>query len=100
MIIYDEGNLCIRNTSDEEYLCPRNHVYQRDVCGRGVVESENLRASPAVDVRTFYNLNETRIDENDRPTMIEGEGAILTIYRADTTRVSADNVTLDCSYHY
>jgi hypothetical protein len=99
IIIYDERDLCIRTPKDEGDICFRSHAFESSLCGRGVVDLENVCASQAVDERTFPNLNTTRVDESYLDTMIEGEGAELALYRADTTYVSADNITLDCSYH-
>lgn len=75
-IIYDEGD-----------LCPRKPIFEEDVCARDIELLNDGEARNPIDVADMF-------------TNIAGDGSLLTIYRADTTLVSADNVNLDASYHF
>lgn len=99
IIIYDEADLCIRNPSDGGDLCGRSVIYEGGLCGRNVFDVEVLDIANPVDEATFPNVNSARVDIKDLCTMIAGDGVVVAFYRADTTRIFADNTIMDCSYH-
>lgn len=69
--------------------CGRNPIDEKDSCGRS-----------AYDLLVFKDLDKTRADNDDLLTVIPGDVVGVVIYRADTTRKTADIDTMDCSYHY
>ena len=97
MIIFDTGDLCLRDAVLEANLCGRDVFDQDDLCQGDAVDLADMQLRNPVGEDAICALNTTRVDEKYLCTEL-GNDVEAQVYRADTTLITADNTSIGADY--